>query len=62
VPSSQIDEAVRVFNNTARVHLFENVKVDDVIIEVCRHCGKAKDDVRKAPGSYDYHPCRGLVG
>lgn len=62
--SSQLDEAVRSFNNpkSERLHAFENLVIDHLVVEVCRDCGKYKDEVRKEGSTYALNPCRGLVG
>jgi hypothetical protein len=61
--SSQIDDSVRKFFGETRTHLFENVLVDGAVKELCRYCGRDKNEVRKPGGGlYEYLPCRGLVG
>jgi hypothetical protein len=37
--------------------------VDGAVKELCRYCGRDKNEVRKPGGGlYEYLSCRGLVG
>ncbi len=60
--ASEIDSALRARSEVPLVHQWVWVVIDDVSREYCSQCGKPKDDCRLSDSTYNFHPCRGLIG
>lgn len=55
--SSEIDSAVaKIRANTA--HDFEEMKIGEILINVCKHCGRKSNDVS---ADNIVRPCRGFI-